>query len=255
MFTKAKKKISNFAETFLGKRIQKAVNCTINKVDTVHVVQIGANDGMRLDFVRTILLNYPHKALLAEPVPTVFEKLQTNYADFNQVRCLQVAVAERGEKDFLPFYTLQPKPGQPFNPDFTFWGSFDEHHLEKFRNGVPGFEDMKKILQVRVMEMNDFLKTAAFHRIDLLQIDAEGWDIKLVNAINLQQWQPGLIRFEHIHAPKSEVFALLKKLKTFGYKTFSHGMDTLAVHPRVQKHFLFLQMAFAVRPQWLLPAR
>lgn len=221
----------------------------------LHIIQIGANDGLRLDPVRSIIEQYDCRALLVEPVPYIFEKLKANYAGFVQVKLLQCAVVDHTTQDTLPFYCFLPKPDFPFNPDFSLWGSFDEGHLDKFRHSVPHFDDLKACIEVPVMAINKLINQAGFPALDILQMDAEGWDVRLLGALDVQRWQPALICFEHLHAPKAEVRALLQKMQASHYATYSLGMDTVMVHPRWQQYFKTLRLVKLLHSNWLLPAR
>ena len=48
------------------------------------IVQIGSNDGLRFDVLRSFLINYKTRALLVEPIPEQFEKLEKNYMDYQK---------------------------------------------------------------------------------------------------------------------------------------------------------------------------
>jgi len=50
------------------------------------LVQIGANDGVRADPVRHLILRHGLQGLLVEPLPDLFVQLQKNYAGGRQVR-------------------------------------------------------------------------------------------------------------------------------------------------------------------------
>ena len=62
------------------------------------VVQIGANDGCDGDLLCDLIKSRGWRALLVEPQPGPFAMLQAAYRDYENVRCVQCAVAhEDGE--------------------------------------------------------------------------------------------------------------------------------------------------------------
>lgn len=247
--------IQRYLPVWMEKKINQGMQKAFGSLEVVYLIQIGANDGLRYDPVRKLIQQYPCRALLAEPVPYIFEQLQANYASFPQVKLWQTAVADSNTNKVLPFYCFQPKPPLPFNSDFSLWGSFEEAQISKFKSLVPHYEELLACIEVPVTEINELIASANFSRLDMLQIDAEGWDIRLMNILDLEHWQPSLIRFEHLHAPKNEVYALLEKLWQHEYSTYSIGLDTLVVHPRWKKFFKSLEIIKKIHSAWLLPSR
>jgi len=58
------------------------------------VLQIGANDGVMEDPIRESILRLKLPALLVEPLPDLFSRLKTNYADQSQIYFENVAIGQ-----------------------------------------------------------------------------------------------------------------------------------------------------------------
>src|SRR6266700_5808911 len=69
----------------------------------VFFVQIGANDGMHGDPLRSLILKHASwGGILVEPVPYAFERLKKNYAGRSNLHFENVAVSDCA--GFMPFY-------------------------------------------------------------------------------------------------------------------------------------------------------
>src|SRR5450759_2642583 len=61
--------------------------------------------------------------------------------------------------------------------------------------------------------------------------------------------------FEHMHSDKAPLCALLLRLRTLGYHTFSSGFDTTCVQAAELMSFRWLLWIEKVHPAWLSPPR
>ena len=68
--------------------------------------------------------------------------------------------------------------------------------------------------------------------IDLLQVDAEGYDAEILRLFDIPRRKPAIIQFEHKHLGRRDVEACLNLLIDEGYKISICGSDTLAYNPR-----------------------
>lgn len=244
-----------YIQRILHSALDKSLEQFFSSLTEIKIIQIGANDGERLDPVVSLIQRYRCKAILAEPVPYLCEKLERKYGRNHNIAILQKAITPQNDQGDLPFYHFEEKEGLPFNNDFTLWGSFSKEHLGKFRKAVPYFEDLATSTMIPTMGINDLIAGSGFEQVDYLQVDAEGYDEQLISAINLDKYQPSLIRFEHLHSNRAHVFVLLDKLARAGYQTYSLGMDTICITGPGKKYFRFLAMVKALHSNWLMPAR
>src|SRR5258705_8601708 len=75
------------------------------------LVQIGANDGVRGDPIRHLILRHGLTGLLVEPLPDLFAHLQANYAGQQGLKFEQCAVGESDGQ--VPLYRVRPDPALP----------------------------------------------------------------------------------------------------------------------------------------------
>lgn len=69
-----------------------------------------------------------------------------------------------------------------------------------------------------------------FDSIDVLQIDAEGFDDQVIYASDIEKFLPPVINFEYGNLPPQRAKELSKYLAAHGYVLSQHGIDGLAIH-------------------------
>jgi hypothetical protein len=82
---------------------------------------------------------------------------------------------------------------------------------------------------VQCVTFDTLLDRHKVDRIDLLQIDVEGYDYELLKMFDFERIQPKLICYEHLHLKLSDKNACKKYLTENGYKTLEMEYDTGAV--------------------------
>jgi hypothetical protein len=70
-------------------------------------------------------------------------------------------------------------------------------------------------------------------RIDVLHIDTEGHDAKILAQVDLARWRPAVIMFESVHLEASERAACESRLRAAGYSLVANEFDTVAVRGEV----------------------
>ena len=99
-------------------------NNLINKL-----VQIGANDGLRFDELRSFIIKFNTKALLVEPIPEHFLNLKNNYKVQKNI-LLENSAISINEEDRLMFKV--DKKFYEFYSDHVYGlSSFKKSHLQK----------------------------------------------------------------------------------------------------------------------------
>jgi FkbM family methyltransferase len=187
-------------------------------------VQIGACDGVSGDSCHDFVRRGRLKAVLVEPVERSFHSLQRLYQDVPNVTLVRAAI---GYHDgFATFYKAKEENA----PLDVFWArqlaSFDKEHLLKHGLTDESIEE----IQVPSLSLSTLASAHGLDRIDLLQIDAEGFDGEVVKMALALQNTPLCINFEHTHlnnGAREEVFAALK---AHGYQWSHDTWNTLAVH-------------------------
>lgn len=166
------------------------------------IVQIGAftgdtpNDPL-YGFLAEQLPAHPDAiVILVEPVKDYFTQLQATYAEFPQVICENVAVAEvSGERDF---YRLDVDPVE--HGQTNYWaqlGSLREERLTTlWEHGQPPSLQERVIERVRCVTLHGLLASHQLTQVDLLEIDTEGYDYEILRTIDFVQFRPRFINYE-----------------------------------------------------------
>lgn len=189
-------------------------------------VEIGANDGVQHDHLRPFILEHEWRGVMVEPVPYVFERLRRNYGSIDRVELENAAIADRDGS--LPFYYLRPP--EPDEHGLPSWydgiGSFSRDVVAGHAAHIPDIES--RIVQAEVPAMT-FESLCLKHRLtglDLLLVDAEGYDHRILQNIDLAARHPTLLVYEHYHLEPGERRDCAGHVHEHGYETMEEGFDT-----------------------------
>jgi FkbM family methyltransferase len=173
------------------------------------VVDVGANDGFygsnSFPFVAR-----GWRALLVEPHPKVFAKLEKLHRGKTNVTCLNLACSN--VKGTLPLYVGSDGEA-PSNSTLS-----DDPELLKVRT--------TETILVKVETLSDVLAEQQFPAdIGVLTVDTEGMDYEALLGLDFSRWRPRLIITED-HAPKEAKKA--EWLTRQGYRLVTHiANDTI----------------------------
>ena len=195
------------------------------------IVQIGSNDGKTGDPLNQLLNKHNQwKALFVEPVPYLFKRLQNNYSDESRFCCENVAIND-GSK--LQFYWVDPKAKSELE-DLPFWfdqlGSFNKQHIvSQLEKRIEPYILSKELEGIT---LSTLLARNKVSQIDLLHIDTEGYDWKILSQLDLDRYTPKFILFEMNHLSEKELKEAYNFL-TIKYELFHVGIDVLAVNRKI----------------------
>lgn len=191
-------------------------------------VQIGANDGVARDPLRTQVERRRWWGIMVEPVPYVFKKLEERYGDHPRVQLEMSAIAE--VPGVMPFYHLrQAREGEDVWNWYHALGSFRREVVLSHKSLIPDIEDRLVETQVSCTDFDSLCIRGGLPHLDLLQMDTEGYDYQILRSIDLATWRPRLIIYEHHHLSPNDRRAAREMLTAQGYLTFEHGLDTAAL--------------------------
>jgi FkbM family methyltransferase len=177
-------------------------------------IQIGAFDGVGDDDLRELVTRHRLRGVLVEPQPDAFRRLQRTYVDQRQVTLLQAAIADR--EGMREFYCRRGTS--------TMAASFDREHLR--RHGIRDSEIVTHAVECHTIE--SALRAAGLERVDLVQIDAEGFDWTIIRSIDFARMTPAIIRFEYRNMPARDADACLELLSAHGYCFLIEPRDIIA---------------------------
>ena len=165
--------------------------------EAVSILVIGANDGPTTDPVFPLMRENPQwRGTFVEPVPYLFEKLKKNYA--SNPNCTFVNAAVSTESGGLKFHYVSPQ-ARIDHPGFPKWveqlGTFDKRIITDCLEGR--LDPYIVEVEVEAVTLRELLSGTAVTTIDVLVIDTEGHDWKILQQLDLQQFQPGIILFEY----------------------------------------------------------
>lgn len=192
---------------------------------SVTFVQIGAYDGVAGDPLRGLIVGHETwRGILVEPQPEAFARLCANYAaEGERVELVNAAISDvSGELDFFVIPSRERE--QSGLPDWSEEiASFDADHL---RRCMPGVELQKVTVTTRTFdEVAGMLPDS---RVDLVVMDVEGHEARLLHAIDFDRHGVRFLIFEHKHMSPYDTRAVLERLQSFGFSLKAFGRDTIA---------------------------
>ncbi len=84
--------------------------------------------------------------------------------------------------------------------------------------------------QVRCDTLANLLERQGVSKIDVLQIDVEGFDYHVLKQVDFERYRPAIIRMEWYNLPQDEQRLSRALLQRWGYRTAEVGADLLAWH-------------------------
>ena len=183
-----------------------------NKINSI--IQIGANDGIRFDDLNEYINKYKIESLLIEPIKTNFEKLKNKYADSNFIKLENSAIVVNNEISFL--YKVGNNFLHYYDDHIPGITSFNKNHLLK--HGVKNRHIVKET--INSISIEELLSKYNIKKLDLLYLDTEGYDGKIVIDFLLNTNLKPIIIFEYIHIDTHLVDSLLLVLNKNNYNFF-----------------------------------
>jgi FkbM family methyltransferase len=218
-----------------GSAVQLAINEILGGRRNVFFVQIGTNDGEQGDPLRPFLLAKPGwRGVFVEPVGFLFAHVKALYADeTDRFGFENVAIGTAdGHQNFYYVSALAQTEAEPKVPHWCFQlGSFRKVVLAKNLG-----DELLQRLEPYIVEQDVETLTldTLFHRngvrqLDLLHIDAEGYDYKIVSQLDFAAYHPDIIVFESMHLTDDERGQAAELLNSNGYLCLEYGRDMIAV--------------------------
>lgn len=196
--------------------------------DQLRFIQVGANDGVFDDPLREYVLGRGWRGILCEPQTDVFERLKANYAE-DADRLIFENIAISSVPGPLAMYRprVELAPGRSIPPGLTVTS---ENPSIVARQAKVAESDLVKF-EIPAMTLDQLVERHLFQGFDVLQIDVEGFDFKVLKTLSLNVHRPGVIQFEHGHISPSEVTESCRFLSEHRYRIHYGGRytDTVAM--------------------------
>jgi FkbM family methyltransferase len=196
---------------------------------SIYFLQVGAFDGISTDPLYPLIDKHALSGILIEPQREFFDRLKSNYSRFEESRFLFVNAAIAETETTRPFYKVI---SGAHGPDWLHGiASLDRSVLMRHRAAVPDLDSLVATENVRCVTFATLFREFRIEHVDLLQIDAEGYDGLILRLFDIPSRRPAIVRFEHKHLTKQDHRSCLSLLINQGYKVaVSRTGDTLAYH-------------------------
>ena len=178
-------------------------------------LQIGANDGFTGDPLHVLLARerVDWRGVLVEPVAHLFGQLRQRYVHNPKLRLERAAISD--EDGTAQIHYLQTDEGD------TLWlqqlASLDPEVLRSNARQF-GLTNARTVVEeVPTLTVATLLRRHALSRLDLIVIDTEGLDWRILRQFDLATLRPKLILYEHQHLAVEERAEAHQFLARHGY--------------------------------------
>lgn len=227
--------------------LETCVLTLLGELNTLNVVQVGANDGKHNDPIYPIMKNNVERTriLLIEPQEQLLPYLKSNYEWHPDASIAHCAIG--ASSDFtlfgvrsdcwLDFVVPYAEPDWPVYRAPTGVTSTPRQHVatwvEKYYRGTYPVENVVVEIPCKSLPLSAVLANTPFEsHVDLLQVDAESFDDEVIYQSDIPALRPRLINYESAHLTASRAAALQQFLASQGYALIPTGNDTLAIRER-----------------------
>lgn len=213
-------------------------------VKGLQFVQIGACDGISFDPVNKWINQYKWEGVVVEPLPHLVKELEQTYASEPGVKVVSLAISDRDGMAEMQYVETE-------NEEIPEWVK-GVASLEPERNALnPRFrlnEEWKQYIkktQVKTLSWPTFLETYKLKNIDLLVLDTEGMEFRILGQIKNM---PPLVLFEFSNLPVNELRAVFKMFSTSHHRYFFIQISDTDIFAIRQDY-----LTFALRTKMNLP--
>jgi FkbM family methyltransferase len=186
----------------------------------IFFLQIGAHDGVSYDPIHEYVGRFHWRGLLVEPQPAVFEKLRENYAGEKQLLFENSAIAPRDGT--LDLHCFENASAEDHASMLT---STRKHYLTMNGDNHRG---ALKTITVPALTLESLLAKHRVERVNLLQIDTEGFDFEIIKMIDFKRMKPEIIHYENNFLNRRQKSECTRILGEQNYSLLNLGIDTIA---------------------------
>ena len=191
--------------------LDKFLQSIFQKQNISGLIQIGANDGLRFDSINKYIKQYKIKSILVEPIKEYFDQLKINYKDYENIFFENLAISVNNQVNYL--FKVKTEDTEKYGEHIKAISSFDFNHL--VRHGVKKKHIIRE--KVKSISIKNLFEKYKFD-INLLFVDAEGYDANIViDLLQNSNFRP-IIIFEYIHIQFSSIQILKNLLTEKNYK-------------------------------------
>ena len=184
----------------------------------IKAIQVGSNDGISNDPLRKFIVKHDWQAVLIEADPKIFKGLKHLYENNSKVTTLNLAISP----SLVPikFFAINPRAKLELKAACPSWfdqlGSFNKNNILKHLDGIlaPYIEE----IDVPIRRLSEIIKEYDMKRLDVLHVDAEGYDLEVLQTLDFTECNPKYIIIEHKHMDSTQKSELLDQMSLRNYK-------------------------------------
>lgn len=176
------------------------------------VVQVGANDGKSGDPLYALINQGKLQGLLVEPQEGPFLALRKRYEGLPGLRFEQAAVVDKDGPVIMT--TVEDRT--------TIGTLVPERNIMRLRKA-------RREVSVPGLTFRSLLDRHAISTFDVLQIDTEGYDYRILEQVDLRKHDVKIVNMEFYCLPVDERVATMRQLDAGNFAWFFDGMDLLAL--------------------------
>jgi FkbM family methyltransferase len=188
-------------------------------------LEVGANDGVIEDPLHDHVRDKKWHGIFVEPQRKPFEQLVRNHEGLEHLTFINAAISDTpGSR---PLYVIVDEAGAPI-ASLAGLASFRaapvKHAHRKVASQYPG----SRVASTEVTCTTFAEVLAEVSYLDLLQIDAEGYDLELLRLFDFERFAPPIVHFEHRHLSRGDLDAAVTLLGEVGYRMLREEYDVTA---------------------------
>lgn len=225
----ARKIVSFF---YTGKRRLPLLHCNSKKIfeknfpdqSAFSFIQVGAFDGISHDWLFDFVKKRNSTGLVIEPLYEYFKKLKENYS-FNR-KIIPVNLAIHPDLTEVVLYRVDINYLNQL-PDWAEGiSSIDPTHHQKINIPSEMITSIKVPASPLMMVVDKYYKEA---RTNLIQIDTEGFDYKILQSIDFNKVSPDIIKMEYINLSLEDITKSISLLRYHNYYCLYDVSDIIAI--------------------------
>ena len=163
-------------------------------------LDIGANDGISLSNTYYLEKSLNWNGICFEPIPSTFEKLNQNR------NCIKLMVGVSDENSTETFMYMEPSSKM-------LSGMKKEYHPKHIDRIESQLVNGSKLMEVDIecVLFNEIMEYYNIKRIDYLNIDTEGNELKIVKSINFEKYDIEIMTIENNYKDEEQTKYILSK--------------------------------------------
>ena len=195
-------------------------------LENLSFIQIGASDGEISDPIYQAVQQFNWTGVAVEPLKASFERLKERFKDKPDVKLENVAISSHDGIQTL--YKIREDTQEKLVEWSHQIASFDRQHLLKFADCIPDIENKIVTEEVECKTLGGMLEKHFIKEVDLLQIDAEGYDYQIFKMIDFSTFSPTVINLEYIHMSRDHLVEIIMTLIDQNYSFYCGSLDLTA---------------------------